>query len=302
MNDNALENTTEHKHLGLNFNSKGIWKDHINDIYSKACTRLNVLRMLKYSLDRNSLEKLYFGFIRPILEYGNIVWDNCTNQESDLIESVQYEAARIVTGMRRGTSRLKLYNELGWDSLRERRKKQKIIFVYKSLNGYLPTYISEHITSYINIEENYPFRNQRFFNIPRSNTQSYKNSFFPSALDLWNNLEHEIRNVTSLAMLKKKLNNVSKPPSHYSIGQRKHNIILCQLRNEVSDLNHHLFQSHLSESSRCACGIDTEDNYHYFFICPLYTRERIVLFHDLENYLLQPDLNLLLCDSGDLSS
>ena len=138
--------------------------------------------------------------------------------------------------------------------------------------------------------------------IPRSNTQSYKNSFFPSAPDLWNNLEHEIRNVTSLAMLKKKLNNVNKPPSHYSSGQRKHNIILCQLRNEVSDLNHHLFQSHLSESSRCACGNDTEDNYHYFFICPLYTRERLVLFHDLENYLPQPDLDLLLCGSGDLSS
>jgi hypothetical protein len=43
------------------------------------------------NLDRNSLEKLYFGFIRPILEYGSVVWDNCTREQSDLIESVQYE-------------------------------------------------------------------------------------------------------------------------------------------------------------------------------------------------------------------
>jgi hypothetical protein len=42
---------------------------------------------------RNSLEKLYFGFIRHILEYGSVVWDNCTREQSDLIESVQYESA-----------------------------------------------------------------------------------------------------------------------------------------------------------------------------------------------------------------
>jgi hypothetical protein len=58
---------------------------------------------------RNSLEKLYFGFIRPILEYGSVDWYNCTREQSHLIESVQYELARIVTGLRKGTSRAKLY-------------------------------------------------------------------------------------------------------------------------------------------------------------------------------------------------
>lgn len=125
MNNIEIENTCEHKHLGLIFNHTGIWKNHINEIYSKAFSRLNILRMLKYNIDRKSLEKLYFGFIRPILEYGNVVWDNCTKQESDLIESVQYEAARIVTGMRKGTSRSKLYSELGWDSLEKKTSKTK---------------------------------------------------------------------------------------------------------------------------------------------------------------------------------
>ena len=42
--------------------------------------------MMKHNLDRNSLEKLYFGFIRPILKYGSVVWDNCTREQSDLRE------------------------------------------------------------------------------------------------------------------------------------------------------------------------------------------------------------------------
>ena len=131
-----------YKHLGIHFCPNGTWKDHINEIYKKACSRLNILRMMKHNLDRNSLEKLYFGFIRPILEYGSVVWDNCTREQSDLIESVQYESARIVTGLRKGTSRVKLYGELGWDSLQNRRQKQKLILMFKALEGELPNYIT----------------------------------------------------------------------------------------------------------------------------------------------------------------
>jgi len=31
--------------------------------------------MLKFRLDRLSLEKLFLSFIRPLLEYGDVVWD-----------------------------------------------------------------------------------------------------------------------------------------------------------------------------------------------------------------------------------
>jgi hypothetical protein len=72
----------------------GKWKDHINEIYAKACRRTNILRLMKHKLDKESLEKLYIGFIRPILEYGGIVWDYCSLHESELLESVQLEAAK----------------------------------------------------------------------------------------------------------------------------------------------------------------------------------------------------------------
>jgi hypothetical protein len=50
--------------------------------------------------------------------------------------------AGIVTGLRKGTSRVKLYGELGWDSLQNRRKKQKLILMFKALEGELPNYIT----------------------------------------------------------------------------------------------------------------------------------------------------------------
>ncbi len=46
-----------HVHLGLNFQSDANWKLHIQGIYEKACSRLNMLRMLKHTLCRDALIK-----------------------------------------------------------------------------------------------------------------------------------------------------------------------------------------------------------------------------------------------------
>jgi hypothetical protein len=51
------------------------WGDYVSKIYKKACDRLKILRMLKYQVDRNVLINIYLSFIRPILEYGNVIWD-----------------------------------------------------------------------------------------------------------------------------------------------------------------------------------------------------------------------------------
>ena len=49
---------------------------------------------MKYRLDRKALEKLYtcIEFIRPILEYGGLVWENCNKRESDRMEIIQVKA------------------------------------------------------------------------------------------------------------------------------------------------------------------------------------------------------------------
>ena len=63
------------------------------------------------TLDRFSLERLYLSYIRPILEYADVVWDNQNQALINKLENVQYEAARIVTGGTRLTSLNKLTEE-----------------------------------------------------------------------------------------------------------------------------------------------------------------------------------------------
>ena len=52
------------------------------------------MRKLKFSLDRKSLETIYIAFIRPLLEYADVIWDNCTHYEKNELEKNQIEAAR----------------------------------------------------------------------------------------------------------------------------------------------------------------------------------------------------------------
>ncbi|MEW8545281.1 MAG: hypothetical protein AB2693_17295, partial [Candidatus Thiodiazotropha sp.] len=93
-----IQEETLHKHLGVVLSCDGIWHDHLEYIKSKAWTRTNVMKKLKFKLDRKSLQIIYFTFIRPILGYANVVWNNCTQYEIDELEKIQNEAVRIVTG------------------------------------------------------------------------------------------------------------------------------------------------------------------------------------------------------------
>jgi hypothetical protein len=49
------------------------------------------------------------------MEYTDVLWDGCSENESDLIEHVQYQAAIVVVGAMKGTSRVRLLEELAWD-------------------------------------------------------------------------------------------------------------------------------------------------------------------------------------------
>ena len=77
MNDQQVLEVDCHKHLGLYLSNNGSWHQQINFILEKAWFRINIMRKLKFKLDRKSPEIIYTAFIRPILEYGDVIWDNC---------------------------------------------------------------------------------------------------------------------------------------------------------------------------------------------------------------------------------
>ena len=91
----------------------------LDTISDWADKRLNVMRILKIILDRKSLEIIYTSFIRPLLEYGDTLWDNCTLYEKRELDKIQNETARIATGATALVSIQALYDEVGWEHCKQ---------------------------------------------------------------------------------------------------------------------------------------------------------------------------------------
>ena len=142
LNQKQVIEVSSHKHLGLVFSNDCSWHEHLDYIKTKAWSRINIMRKLKFKLDRRSLQTIYFSFIRPLLEYADVVWDNCTQYEVNDLEKIQNEAARIVSGATKLVSINSLLLETGWETLSSRRKKHKLKLFFKMKNDLSPAYLS----------------------------------------------------------------------------------------------------------------------------------------------------------------
>ena len=170
MNDVQISRVDQHKHLGMIFNEQCTWHNNIHEITTKACKRVNILRSLKFQLDRLSLQILYFSYIWPILEYGDIVWDNCFHYEKEEMEKIQIEAGCIVTGATKSCSSSKLLVETGWETLECRRKKQRLTTFYKMINKTSPSYLYNLVPPTNNQVGQRNPRHGNDLQIPRSRT------------------------------------------------------------------------------------------------------------------------------------
>jgi hypothetical protein len=150
-------------------------------------------------------------------------------------------------------------------------KCNKLILLHTILHDETPLHLLNEIILQANHQSSYNLRFNRVFEPPFSNTTSYKCSFSPNVIDSWNLLDVDNQNQHSRLMFKKQIrSNISVLPPYVAIGTRKYNIFHCQLRNLASNLNQYKFLSHLSDCSECPCGDDVEDNFHYFYVCPLF--------------------------------
>ena len=79
---------------------------------------IGLLRKLHNFLPRAALITMYRAFIRPHLDYGDILYDHAYNMSfHKKLGSIQYNACFAIAGAIRGASKEKLYQELGLESL-----------------------------------------------------------------------------------------------------------------------------------------------------------------------------------------
>ena len=132
FNNNIVNLTTIHKHLGMIFDSKLNVDQHLKSVLKKISKPVGLLRKFQGILPRTSLITIYKSFARPHLDYSDIIYDQTFNESfHQRIESIQYNTAIAITGAIRDTSSEKLYKELGLEPLRSRKWLRKLCLFSK---------------------------------------------------------------------------------------------------------------------------------------------------------------------------
>ena len=297
MNNTPIQEVFEHKHLGLIFDTSCQWKSHIDYILEKASNKLKLLRALKFQIDRKSLQTMYFSFIRPVIEYSDIVWDNCTQTLKEKLEKINIEAARIVTGATKLTSLKLLYKESGWPTLEKRREEHKLLQYFKMVKSLTPEYLSSLVPEQHHNIHNYNTRNAQDYVHLRTHSTHYYNSFLPSCVRLWNNLPPNIKEMTSIVSFKKAISsNTPEVPKYYYAGTRLGQILHARLRMNCSSLKQHLYEKNIEPNPYCQCN-QVESTFHFLLSCKLYDAQRKLLERQIDHPLT---LDLLLYGNPNL--
>jgi len=145
--------------------------------------RLTIIKRLGSKVPRNTKLTIYVSFIRPVLEYGSVLFDNCSGVLSEMLENVQRQAALTITWAYRNTSHECLLKELGLDPLSKRRSKSKLLLLYKIKNGQTPQYLQDILPEQVGDCVKYNTRNAENIRLPKITKNYFLKSFLPSSIN-----------------------------------------------------------------------------------------------------------------------
>ena len=179
--------------LGVVFDSKLRFLDHITKIRSKGMQMLGILYRFRDIRDPAALKLYYTSIVLPIVEYCSPVWGMSAVSNLALLNRVQSFFARIVRGRvftMRQFSTHQVLEQLGLQSLSERRHRSDLLFLY---DLYHKRIACPSLSATLQRRE--PRRDTRltaFFEVPRPRIEVERRCFLYRLPTLYNALPPDI--------------------------------------------------------------------------------------------------------------
>ena len=201
LDDSEIKLTDTLRILGVTFDRKLKFKDHIAEQTKKACAKASALRRLRRFIPQDVMIRLYKAYVLPHLEYCGPLLLGIGKIEANKLEDTNYYILRTILGLSKSLTYeyiLKRYASIG--SLAERRYIQSLMLVYKSVNNDGPTYINELFKLKI-VKYNLRGIGTRLEQ-PNFNLEWLHRSFSYVTSTLWNNLPVQIRESKNIKSFK----------------------------------------------------------------------------------------------------
>jgi len=225
LNDTILQEVPHNPYLGVMISNDLKWNTHINNVCKKASSTLGFVRRNVQHCPAQTRRVAYLALVRSIAWIRSINWDPYTTAEIEKLEKVQRRAAHFISKdykSRQPGCVTKMLEEHNLPPLQQRRKEIRLALFYKVANGSLPGLpTADYLTPTRNkrkikakrfddcvtknIVDHHENRHSRCFQVPRAQSDVYKNSFFVKTTSEWNSLEEEQVNCSTLDSFKASL-------------------------------------------------------------------------------------------------
>ena len=152
LSGSEIEQVSSFKLLGMLINDTLTWINHINHVATRVGCDVNLLRCLSWFLPRSLLVLYLKSYILSVVDYCDVVWDNCTQHDSSRLQSLFNYACHLALHRPRLSSSSALWKEhilhyciitsLRFTSLHCRRGLHLAELIYKCHNSLAPPYLS----------------------------------------------------------------------------------------------------------------------------------------------------------------
>ena len=198
LNNKVIPRTHSFECLGALIDEKLSWDLHVEKTCKKVGGSIAVMKRIKPFVPNSTLQTIYKAMIQPYFDYCSPVWGNCSAYLKDKLQRFQNRAGRIISGANYDINSADVLESLGWQTLEERRKRNKSILMYRILNNRVAPNLKEQFTSISDVQVNYNLRSSSTdLLVPIPKRDFLKRSFKYSGAKLWNSLSTDAKLATS---------------------------------------------------------------------------------------------------------
>ena len=186
---------TSVRDLGVTLNNDLDLDKLIKKKCQTASFHLRNIKKIRHYLWKRTIEILIHGLVNSHLDFCNGLFIDQPQYQLNILQIIQYRAARVIYNVRFDHSAEPLLRSLHWLPVRARIQFKIITLVYKCLNQTAPVYL-QSLLQYHRTSRQLRSSNQSLLHIPKVNTKLAERSFRVAGPKLWNTLPACLRNTS----------------------------------------------------------------------------------------------------------
>ena len=197
---NRVKNT---KILGITFDERLSFQEHINCISTKVKNRINFLSRNRYLFPTKTINTIYKSLVLPVINYGIAIYGHTYASHLIQLERLQRRAARFISLTTPEDYKI-AYRDLNWMSFRDSVSYFSGIYIYKCLNCFISNQTKDYFRL---ISTNHQTRGQTNESIllPNYRLTACLNSVFYCGVKTWNRIDSRIRAIDEYKVFVRKL-------------------------------------------------------------------------------------------------